>query len=78
MLVLKTLKEKYPELYPKAIADDTHLPAVIHTTEDIARLAEWCHSYVELSKSMLNLGANPQKARFVLAPSLDRCTKATN
>ena len=24
MLVLKPLKEKYPELYPKAIADDTH------------------------------------------------------
>ena len=65
MLVLKPLKEKYPELYPKAIADDTHLPAVIHATEDIARLAEWCHLYVELSKSELNLSANPRKFKLL-------------
>ena len=33
--------------------------------DDIARLAEWCHKYVELSKSELNLSANPRKFKIL-------------
>ena len=35
------------------------------TPDDIARLAEWCHKYVELSKSELNLSANPRKFKIL-------------
>jgi hypothetical protein len=65
MHVFKPLKEQYPEFYPKAIADDTHLPAVIRNPEDIKRLAAWCHKYVELSKAELNLSANPRKFKIL-------------
>ena len=67
MLVFKPLKEKpkFSKFYPKAIADDTHLPAEIKTVEDVELLAEWCHEYVDLSKSALNLGANPRKFKML-------------
>ena len=42
-LVLKPLKEKFPEIAPKCIADDAHVPAVINSPRDIQRLARWCH-----------------------------------
>ena len=42
-LVLKPLKEEFPEIAPKCIADDAHVPAVINSPRDIQRLARWCH-----------------------------------
>ena len=47
-LVLKPLKEKYPEVAPKCIADDAHAPTVIHEPADIERATQWCTEYVEL------------------------------
>ena len=64
-LVLKPLKEKYPEVTPKCIADDAHAPTVVYKPADVKRAAQWCHEYVALSKQELNLSANARKFKIL-------------
>ena len=64
-LVLKPLKERYPEVVPKCIADDAHAPTVVREAADIERAAQWCTDYVKLSERELNLSANARKFKIL-------------
>ena len=68
-LVLKPLKEKYPEVTPKCIADDAHAPTVVYKPADIKRAAQWCNEYVALPTTVFSLAGS----EFSVGPGCLAC-----
>ena len=66
MKVLKVLRERYPGIHAKGIADDVHILLLPATPADIEQLAQWLHEYDAL---MGEIGQLLEFSKFKLVQS---------